>query len=168
VSLSATVFFHDLDAVRTVGPGPDAAHVENNREGHTRGLETWGALRVTRNWRLHAGHAYLETRLRVKPGQVDLQPAQNIGSDPRSWWNLRSMHDLGGGWELDILARRQGALGKRGVPSHAALDMRLGWRRAALDVSLLLQNLLDPGHVEWAPAAAELRRAAFVKASLNF
>jgi iron complex outermembrane receptor protein len=167
-SLSATLFFHDLDRVRTVGLGPDAARVENNREGHTRGVETWGALRLAKNWRLQGGYTHLDTRLRVKPGQVDLQSPQNIGSDPRSWWNLRSMHDLGGGWELDVLARRQGALDNRNVPAYTALDVRVGWRNAAVDVSLLVQNLLDREHVEWAPAAAEFGRAAFVKATLRF
>ncbi|MCW5662132.1 MAG: TonB-dependent receptor [Burkholderiaceae bacterium] len=167
-SLSATAFFHDLDKVRTVGPGPGAARVENNREGHTRGIETWGALRVTDGWRLQAGYTHLDTRLGVKPGQVDLQPPQNIGSDPRSWWNLRSTHDLGGGWEFDVLARHHGALANRGVPSYTAVDLRVGWRAPALDVSLLLQNLFDPGHVEWAPAAAQLERAALVKVTLRF
>jgi iron complex outermembrane receptor protein len=167
-SLSATAFFHDLDKVRTVGPGPGAARVENNREGHTRGIETWGALRVTDGWRLQAGYTHLDTRLSVKPGQVDLQPPQNIGSDPRSWWNLRSTHDLGGGWEFDVLARHHGVLANRGVPSYTAVDLRVGWRAPALDVSLLLQNLFDPGHIEWAPAAAQLERAALVKVTLRF
>ena len=167
-SLSATVFFHDLDKVRTIGPGLDAAHVENNREGNTRGVETWGALRLTKDWRLQGGYTYLETRLHVKSGQVDLQPAENIGSDPRSWWNLRSSLDLGGGWEFDVLARRYDALANRNVPSYTAIDLRVGWRTPAMDISVLLQNLLDPRHVEWAPAAAELRRAALLKATLRF
>jgi iron complex outermembrane receptor protein len=166
-SLSTTLFFHDLDKVRTVGPGPGAALVENNRDGHTKGIETWGALRVNASWRLQAGYTHLDTRLRVKPGQVDLQPPQNIGSDPKYWWNLRSTHDFGGGWEVDLLARRYGALVNRDVPGYTALDLRVGWRSAAFDVSLLLQNLSDPEHIEWAPGAAELRRAAFVKATLR-
>jgi iron complex outermembrane receptor protein len=166
-SLSATLFFHDLDKVRTVGPGPGAALVENNRDGHTKGIETWGSLRVTGNWRLQAGYTHLDTRLRVKPGRVDLQPPQNIGSDPEYWWNLRSTHDLGCGWEVDLLARRVGALANRDVPGYTALDLRVGWRSTSLDISLLLQNLADPEHIEWAPAAAELRRAAFVRATLR-
>ena len=39
---------------------------------------------------------------------------------------------------------------------------------AAQDRSLLLQNLFDPDRVEWAPAAAQLQRAAFLKATLRF
>lgn len=167
-SLSATVFFHDLDKVRTVGPGLGAAHVENNREGHTRGVEAWGALRLTDTWRLQGGYTHLETQLRVKPGQVDLQPPESIGSDPRSWWNLRSALDVGGGWEFDVLARHHGALVNRNVPSYTAVDLRVGWRNAATEIALLVQNLFDPRHVEWAPAAAEFRRSVLVKATVRF
>jgi iron complex outermembrane receptor protein len=167
-SLSATLFFHDLDRVRTVGPGSVAAHVQNHREGDTQGIEAWGALRLTRSWRLQGGYTHLHTRLRVKPGQVDLQAPEGIGADPRSWWNLRSTHELGGGWEFDLMARHHGALGNRDVRGYTAVDLRLGWRTPATDLSLVLHNLLDPGHVEWAPAAAELRRTAFVKATLRF
>ena len=167
-SLSTTVFFHDLDKVRTIGPGGGAVQVQNNRHGHTRGVETWGSLRIAPAWRLHAGFTHLQTRLRVLPGRIDLQQPQNIGADPRSWWNLRSSHDLGGGWELDLLARRHGALAALRLPSYTAVDLRIGWRRADLDVSLLLQNLFDPGHVEWGPGAAELQRTAFIKAGFRF
>ena len=167
-TLSATFFFHDLDRVRTIGPGPAGARVENHREGSTRGVEAWGSVRLTPGWRLQAGYTHLETRLRVLPGRTDLQPAQNIASDPRAWWNLRSTHDLGRGWELDLLARRQGALVERGVPAYTAVDLRLGWTSPAVDVSLQVQNLFDPVHAEWAPGAAELRRAAFVRATLRF
>jgi iron complex outermembrane receptor protein len=167
-SLSTTVFFHDLDKVRTVGPGAGVAHVENNREGHTRGLETWGSLRLAPSWRLQAGYTHLQTRLRVVPGRIDLQQPQNIGSDPRSWWSLRSTHELGRHWEFDLLARRIGDLANRDVPGYTAVDLRVGWRGDNVDVSLMLHNLLDRGHIEWAPAAAELRRAAFLKATLRF
>lgn len=168
-TLSATLFHHDLDDVRTVSPGPGGATVRNDREGRTRGFETWGALAVNAAWRLQAGYTRLDTDLSVKPGAVDFQSPAGIGSDPRSWWKLRSSHDLGGGWELDALARHHDALANRSVPAYTALDVRFGWRVSpAVELSLLLQNLLDPGHVEWAPAAAELQRAAFLKATLRF
>ena len=55
-SLSTTVFFHDLDKVRTVGPLGSVARVENNRKGHTRGVETWGSLRLSESWRRLTGY----------------------------------------------------------------------------------------------------------------
>jgi len=168
-SLSATVFYNDLDKVRTVAPGIGSARVENDREGHSKGVEIWGTLRVTAGWRLQAGYTHLDTRLRVKPGTVDLQLPRDIGSDPRGWWNVRSSHDLGKSWELDIMARHNAPLDNRNVPSYTAVDLRLAWRASrTMEISLLLQNLLDPGHVEWAPSAAELQRAAYLNATLRF
>ncbi|MFO1266890.1 MAG: TonB-dependent receptor [Rubrivivax sp.] len=168
-TLSATVFHHDLERVRTVGLGATAATVANGREGRTRGFETWGTLRVADGWRLQAGYTRLSTRLSLVPGEVDLQQPQDIGSDPRSWWKLRSTHDIGNRWELDLLLRHQDALANRSLPAYTALDVRAACRVSpAVDIALLVQNVFDPGHVEWAPGAAELQRAALPQATLRF
>lgn len=167
-SLSTKAFFHDLDKVRAVGSGADAAQIESNLEGHTRGVEAWGSLRPSTAWRLQAGYTHLQTRLRVKPGQTDPQPAEAIGSDPRYAWHLRLSRDLAVGWELGVLARRHGALDYGDVPVFTAVDLRAGWRTPAWDAELLLQNAFDSGSPESAPAASELQRAAVIKATLRF
>jgi iron complex outermembrane receptor protein len=103
----------------------------------------------------------------VLPGKVDLQPANNIGSDPSQWWKLRSAFDLGEAWQLDLMARHYGWLYNRSVPSYTAVDARLAWRlRRDLELSLTVQNLFDDKHVEWAPGA-ELRRAGFLRFRLD-
>jgi iron complex outermembrane receptor protein len=169
LSVSTALFYHDLDKVRTVMPGATAATVSNGREGHTKGVEAWGAYRASDRWRLQAGYAHLDTRLRVKPGQVDLQPATSLGSDPDEWWSLRSSHDLGASLEFDFIARHYARLENRNVPRYTAVDARLGWRVSrAVELSVLLQNLFDPGHVEWGPGAAQFDRAAYFKALLRF
>jgi iron complex outermembrane receptor protein len=166
---SATAFYHDLDKVRSISPGAGGANVANDREGHTKGFETWAAYRITDGWRLHGGFTRLETNLRVKEGAIDLQPAINIASDPPYWWQLRSSHDFGKSIELDLMMRHYAEIENRSVPSYTALDLRLGWMPLReLELSLLLQNLLDPGHIEWAPGTAEFERAAYLKASLRF
>jgi iron complex outermembrane receptor protein len=168
LSWAATAFYHDLDKVRSIAPGAPSATVANDREGHTKGVETWAAYRVTERWRLQGGYTHLDTRLRVKAGAVDLQPASSIGADPESWWNFRSSHDLGDAFELDILARHYGALDVIGVPSYTAVDARLGWHATRqVEISLLLQNLSDAGHIEWSPGA-QLERAFFLKARVSF
>jgi iron complex outermembrane receptor protein len=168
VSWAATAFYHDLDRVRSIAPGVPSATVANDREGHTKGFETWAAYRVTERWRLQGGYTHLDTKLRVKPGAVDLQPASSIGADPDGWWNLRSSHDLRQAFELDILARHYAALDVIGVPRYTAVDARLGWHATRqLEISLLLQNLFDPGHIEWSPGA-QLERAVFLKARVSF
>jgi iron complex outermembrane receptor protein len=56
------------------------------------------------------------------------------------------------------------------VPDYTALDVRLGWRAARdVELSLVVQNLLDASHPEWGPALnrAEFERAAFVKLRLE-
>jgi iron complex outermembrane receptor protein len=166
---SATAFYHDLDKVRTITPAAGGANVANDREGHTKGFETWAAWRIVEAWRVQGGYTHLETRLRVEPGAVDLQPASSIGSDPKDWWKLRSTHDLGRSLELDLMLRHYAALDNRSVPRYTALDARLGWALTRrLELSLLLQNLLDPAHIEWAPDAAEFERAVYFKALLRF
>ena len=151
-----------------MAPGPPAATVQNDQEGHTKGIEMWGAWRVVERWRISAGYTRLDTRLRVRPGAVNLQPPSDIGSDPREWWTFRSALDLGESWELDLMVRHHGALANRNVPAYTAADARLGWRHSRqLELALLLRNLFDEGHLEWSPAA-ELRRSIFLSATLRF
>ena len=168
LSFSATAFYHDHQDLRSIAPGAAGATVENDREGHTKGIEMWGAWRATGRLRLSAGYTHLDTRLRVRPGEVDLQPVADIRSDPDEWWNFRAALDLGESWELDLMVRHYGALANRDVPAYTASDVRLGWRYSRrVELSLLLLNLFDEGHMEWNPAA-EMRRSVFMKAVIGF
>jgi iron complex outermembrane receptor protein len=168
LSFSATAFYHDHQDLRSIAPGAAGATVENDREGHTKGIEMWGAWRASGRLRLSAGYTHLDTRLRVRPGEVDLQPVADIGSDPNEWWNFRAALDLGEAWELDLMVRHYGAIANRDVPAYTASDVRLGWRYSRrVELSLLLLNLFDEGHLEWNPAA-ELRRSVFLKAAIGF
>ena len=167
-SWSATAFYHDHDKVRSVSPQAGGAVVANDREGHTKGIEAWAGWRVSEAWRLQAGYTHLETRLRVREGAIDTQAPSSIGSDPKYWWHLRSTHDLAAAWDLDVMLRHVDGVANRGVPAYTAVDARLAWHAARrVELSLLVQNLFDPGHVEWAPGA-ELERAAYLKARIGF
>ena len=168
LSFSATGFYHDHQDLRSIAPGAAGATVENDREGHTKGIEMWGAWRATGRLRLSAGYTHLDTRLRVRPGEVDLQPVADIRSDPDEWWKFRAALDLGEAWELDLMVRHYGAIANRDVPAYTASDVRLGWRYSQrVELSLLLLNLFDEGHMEWSPAA-EQRRSVFLKAVIGF
>jgi len=167
-SWSATFWYDDLDKQRTVEPGPAAATVENGAEGHSQGVEVWGTYRVMDRWRLSAGYNHLEVEVEPRPGVIDLQPAVNNNSDPNEWAKLRSSLDLGRAWEIDVMARYYGALEERGVPSYTAVDARVGWSRGtSLEISLLMRNLTDAGHIEWAPGA-EFDRTAFLNVLVRF
>jgi iron complex outermembrane receptor protein len=185
VSYSMTVFYHDYDHLRSVEPAPGAACVANppgnifvpgnacvlanGIEGKTKGIEAWGNWRVGRAWRLSAGGMYLDTDLRRKPGSLDPIGPSALGNDPDYQVFLRSSHDLGDRYELDILLRSVGDLPNPDVPSYTALDVRLGWRPARnVELSLTLQNLLDDAHAEFGSAAgtnprSEYERGVFLK-----
>lgn len=168
VSLSVTGFYHDHEHLRTLSPAPGGAVIANDLEGRTSGFEGWASWRPAAWWRLSGGLVRLYQSLSLRPGAVDLQSPASIGSDPDSWWKLRAQFDLGPAHGLDVLVRHYEGLANRNVPAYTALDLRLGWTpRPDLEVSLGLENLLDPGHVEWGPGA-EFERAAFLRARLSF
>jgi iron complex outermembrane recepter protein len=167
-SWSATAFYHDHDRQRSLAPVPGGTVIANDLEGHTSGVEGWASWRVSDRVRLHGGLTRLSQSLNARPGTVDLQARASVGSDPNGWWRLGAAFDLGSDWELDLNARHYGALSNRSVPAYTAVDARLGWHLShRVELSVLVQNLFDQGHVEWLPGA-ELRRAAFLKARISF
>ena len=90
-----------------------------------------------------------------------------LGNDPRSEWKLRAQFDLPYRLELDVLARRVGALPAPAVPAYTAVDLRLGWQATPrIELSLLAKNLLGDRHAEFnAPAvASEFGRRVFLRA----
>ena len=165
---SATVYYDDLDKQRSIGFGPTAAVVLNDREGNTKGIEAWGSWMVTKQWRLWGGYDYLHKDLTVEPGAIDLQPESSIGSDPKQWAKLRSALDIGRAWELDIMLRYYDRLDNIDVPAYTAVDARLGWKPSEkVELSVLGRNLTDAAHIEWSPGA-EFERAWFFKALFRF
>jgi iron complex outermembrane receptor protein len=167
-SWAATIFYHELHDQRSISPGPTAAVVANDREGHTVGIESWGTYRAFDWWRLWFGYTYLDKDLKVKPGAVDLQPASGLGGDPKQWAKVRSAFDLGKSVELDVMIRYYDRLENIDVPSYTAVDFRVGWTVTHhVELSLFVQNLFDDDHIEWAPGA-ELDRAAVLKALFRF
>ncbi|MEJ0047521.1 MAG: TonB-dependent receptor [Rhodospirillales bacterium] len=64
------------------------------------------------------------------------------------------------------MLRHIGALPKPVVPAYTSMDVRLGWRmNRSTDLSLTVQNLFNPRHVEFNDSAtpSEIVRSAFVK-----
>ncbi|MGQ0547968.1 MAG: TonB-dependent receptor plug domain-containing protein [Betaproteobacteria bacterium] len=163
LSFSITGFHHEHEDLRSLSPSPAGPVIANDREGHTSGVEAWASWRGADWWRIDAGAAFLDRSLEVRPGATDLQTPASLGADPDQWAKLRAGFDLGASRELDFMLRHYGSLDTRHVPAYTALDARLAWHpRRNLELSLLLQNLLDARHVEWSPGA-EFERAAFFK-----
>ncbi len=163
-SVSISVFRNAYDKLRSGQPPP--AVVQNMIDGHATGFETWGSYQATPSWRLSAGLATLNQRLRIKPGSTDPTGPSALGNDPRHQAMLRSSVSLPGGVEFDVSVRRVGALPNPAVPAYTAVDARVGIRVSReLELSLSVQNAFDPGHAEFnAPAtASQIARSAFFK-----
>jgi iron complex outermembrane receptor protein len=167
VSLSLTGFHHDHDRLRSLAPAPGGAQVSNGREGRTSGFEGWATFRPADWARLSGGFVRQHQSLRVAPGAVDLAPSE-VARDPRGWWKLRAAFDLGERTDLDFMVRHYDELPNNAVRDYTAVDMRVGWRvNHNVELSLLVQNLFDKGHVEWSPGA-EHERGAYLKARVDF
>ncbi|QJR10677.1 Vitamin B12 transporter BtuB [Usitatibacter rugosus] len=162
--LSVTAYYTKWDRLRSGQPAP--AVVENKIDGDTTGLEAWASYRPFGAWRLSAGGFLLNQDLRVKPGSTDPVGPSALGNDPKRQWMLRSTHNLGRSVELDMRARYVGELPSPRVPSYTAFDASLGWRvTPALEISLVVNNAFDAGHIEFQdPASASvIERSVFAK-----
>jgi iron complex outermembrane receptor protein len=163
LSWSATAFFHTWDRLRS-GQLPPAM-VQNRMEGTTSGLEAWASWQATRAWRLSAGGVMLHKELRLEPGSNDPDGTRAAGNDPELQWMLRSSLTLAAAHEIDVIVRRVSSLPSPAVSDYTALDLRYGWRvRRDLELSLTVQNALDPAHPEFgaAPARSEIGRAVYL------
>ena len=117
-------------------------------------------------WRLKAAYTFLHLDVPA--------PAPVHGMSPKHQASLRSMMDLGSGWEFDLWPRYVDNLPGASIDSYVDLDVRLGWRPTnALEFSLVGQNLLDSRRKEGlsellplTPTQAE--RAAYGKVTLRF
>lgn len=131
LGIALTVFQHDYDDLRSVEPNSPTLlpfRSGNGVAGRTIGAETSA-----------------DFRLRLKPGNRDLNQATAATSDPSHQFQLRSSLDLPGHVEFDLALRRVGRVpvfvsGVAGfVPAYTELDARrrgnagraASWRRSA-------------------------------------
>jgi iron complex outermembrane receptor protein len=171
-SYSVTAFHADYDHLRSqeIDISGTFLFYANEMEGTAHGVEMWGTYQAARAWRLSAGLTLLDMDLQRKPGSTDPVGPRALGNDPAYQWNLRSSWDLMPTLELDILARRIGALPSPHTAAYTAVDARLGWRiNRNAELSLTLQNLFDGGHTEYAQSTilGEFGRSAFLQLILR-
>jgi len=165
LSYSATLFATRYDRLRTLEPNPSGpgSVFENLADGATRGIEAWANWQVMESWRLSGGGVVQHVGTSLHPDSRDRTGTTGLfTNDPSHYWSLRSAHDLGRGHEVDVMLRRVGALARPAVPPYTAVDLRYGWRvRPGLELSVIGQNLLDPGHAEFGNPAtrSEYERA---------
>lgn len=172
VSYALTLFYSDYDRLRTLEPQPGGAVFRNLGHGRARGVEAWASWQPMRGWRLFAGTVLQDIDTGAAPGSLDASARTGLATnDPRSYWQLRSSHELGSGVSADLLLRRVARLPQPAVPGYHELDVRLAWQaRPGVELALAGRNLLQARHPEFGQAG--LRQLAeghvFASATLRF
>jgi iron complex outermembrane recepter protein len=171
-TLSATLYRHDYDGLRTSSlsppsPGGFPVFVGNGLEGEVDGLELWGDLALNNAWRLSAGLTLLDQEFRTDPLSSDVNGS---GDDPGYQVFLRSQANLSDALTLDLSAR---AIDEPHplVPAYVELDARVGWRiNERVELALSGRNLLDEAHPESFDIAPLLqaRRSVQVSTRLRY
>ena len=184
LSLDLASFYNHYDDLKTAQAGrpylestPLPAHrviptvLGNAGVGNTYGLEAAANWTATSYWKWSAGYTWL--RMRLSPEAVGSAAGVSFDS-PAHQWQARSSLNLPHRLEFDTALYYNGALTQTKVPSYLRLDARLGWRPSPpVDVSVVLQNLLDARHPEFNSAqggvtTTQVRRGAYAKVTWQF
>jgi iron complex outermembrane receptor protein len=154
-TLSATLFHHVFDSLRSFDLAPGGTGtLNNNYRGHLDGLETWGEWQATPSWRLRAGYLYQRPRYQALPGTTPAPASLTLGNDARYQLQLASAWNVSRDVDVDVRVRRVGARPEPAVPAYTALDARWAWRvRPQLELAATATNLVGAGHAEWGNAA---------------
>jgi iron complex outermembrane receptor protein len=172
LSLAATLFSSQYERLRTLELQPGGAQIRNLGHGRARGLELWGSWQALRGWRLFAGAVLQDIDSGVDPASTDASARTGLATnDPRSYWQLRSSHDLAPGLSADLMLRRVARLPQPAVPGYHELDVRIAWQaRPGIELALTGRNLLHARHPEFGTAGMRqlAERLVFASAALRF
>jgi iron complex outermembrane recepter protein len=169
-TLSATLYRHDYENLRTStlsppAPGGFPIFVGNGLEGEVYGLELWGDVALSDEWRLSAGLTLLESDFRTAPLSSDVNGS---GDDPGYQLFLRSRAILITDLTLDLHLRAIDEPAPQ-VPAYIELDARLGWRlNERFEFALAGRNLLDEAHPESFDIAPLLQARRSLQLSAHF
>ncbi|MFH2123280.1 MAG: TonB-dependent receptor [Pseudomonadota bacterium] len=181
-SMDAALFYHDYDKLRTfeaqdtafAGTGiVQTSLATNSGSAASKGLELVLAWQTTDWLKVDLAYSYLDSNM-----ELDRQ----LGEEPRHQASLRGFVTLRDDLDLNIWLRYVGSasavyvLSQNGlymIDEYATCDLRLAWRPVAgIELSLVGQNLLDGGHVEFVQETftlpTEVGRAVYAKLTYNF
>jgi len=171
-SYSLTAYRALYDKLRTLKPvAPLMFEIGNGMEGETRGLEAWGSIQATPDWRLSAGLTLMHEEFSLKPGEADFGNRSVTGNwDPRRVAKLRSSYTLGEGRDLDLTLRYVGPLRFTAVAGYTALDVNFNWQlKPSLELALGASNALDRDHEEFSGnTRLSLGRGGYVRLISRF
>jgi iron complex outermembrane receptor protein len=175
ISLSIAPFYHDYDHVRSLEqihpPFPFPIVFGNGKSGQAYGAELSAEIQATDRWLIRTGYTELQIHIRPKPGSTDPTAGSAESHDSNHQFLLRSSLDLPKNLQFDSTFRAVSRIANQKVPAYAELDLRLAWApNSALELSIVGQNLLHSGHVEFgAPASShEIQRSMYGKIVWHF
>jgi iron complex outermembrane receptor protein len=170
LSWSVTAFHNIYDNLQTQETDPSGTFVTfgSMMAGKSTGVETWGTYQATPDWRLSAGLTLLDEDLWLKAGSNASPTTPAIsGRNPEHTWSLRSAWNLTPNCQLDVGARRIGALTSPDVPAYTAVDARVGWKlNRNLELAIVGQNLFGTQHGEYNPVTTRSELPTAVSVTL--
>lgn len=161
--IDLATFYNDYNDLSSVPMGkpfiefePAPPHVfiplvfHNGSRGHTAGAELAAHWTPVDFWRLSTAYSRLNINIKQDPLSGGLGIPTTKGTSPQNQVQISSFLNLGKSWELDAFLYYAGALTDLNVPQYIRVDTRLGWKVTDdVELSLLGQNLLDAGHLEF-------------------
>jgi iron complex outermembrane receptor protein len=151
-TLSVTAFHNWYDDIRTteLTNGTLPIQLRNGIRGRSWGVEAWGTVQLTEEWRFSLGGTRLWKDFAVKEGRSDLANLAALGDDPK--WQIKA------GTQIDVLDNVQLSLNGRWVaaldtapriPSYVEASGRVAWAVAdPLELFVAGRNLLHASHLE--------------------
>src|SRR3989440_122720 len=140
--------YHGLRSLEQV-PGPDSLVIGNGQDGESYGAELTTSYRVSDRWRLRGGYTELRVHVWANPGSTDASRGATESQSPDRQLFFQSSVDLPAQLRLDGALRYIGEL-PNGLAAYTEMNTRLTWQPvAALDLSIVGQNLLHKRHAEF-------------------
>lgn len=170
-SFDIAAHFSDYDNLRTTEGGV-AKVFDNKAEGEVYGLELSAEYEVNSKWDLSANYTFTTLDLHSK-GSNDTTAESAENNTAKNIANIRSHIQLPYNLELDNTLYYVDNVSGKNTPAYVRVDARLGWTPLqGLDVSLVVQNLLDDAHKEFGNPlhsdVSEVERSVFANVKWRF
>jgi iron complex outermembrane recepter protein len=150
------------------------AHINNNMDGNTYGLELGVDWKPKPWWRVRVHYALLEMDLRLNTKSLDIYSGSVDDASPEQQAFLMNSFDLPGNMEIDFMLRYVDLIPALDVDDYLAMDVRFAWRPSEdFEISITGHDLLESGHAEYGPSfvniiPTQVQRGVFGKLTWRF
>jgi iron complex outermembrane receptor protein len=167
-------FYNDYQDLRS---GERGGQLGNLMYGRSSGVEVALRWAPAERWRVDTSYTYLTMGLSLDPASTSApgQLAYIEGLGARNQASVRAMFDASNGLQLDATVRYVGRLPALNYPAYTEFDAGLTWAlQAAVELSVVGQNLLDAHHFEQAVAfsssgmSTQVQRSVYGKVTWRF